>query len=407
MSGRWLSIIGIGEDGLAGLSAQAIRLIDAAELVIGGRRHLDLVGDTPGDKAEWEKPLEATATTILARRGTPVVVLVSADPFWFGAGATLARSIPIEEMTVVPSPSSFSIAAARLGWPLQDGTTLGLNMSGLTPLIRRHLHHGRRILALSLNGSTPSEVASLLTATGFGPSGIVVMEALGGGRERIRTTRAEAFDFADVDPLNIIGVDVVAGVEARPIAYDGGLPDSFFENDGQLTKREVRAVTLSALRPGAGELLWDVGAGSGSIGIEWLLAHPSNTAIGIERDGERAARAMRNAISLGVPHLKIEIGSAPDALEQLPRPDAVFIGCGTAGGKVIEACWTALKPGGRIVVNAVTLESELALLAAYHGLGGTLTRVSIERAEPVGTRTAWRPALPVMQWVAQKPADRT
>lgn len=403
MSGRWLSIIGIGEDGRAGLSTAANRLIDAADLVISGRRHLDLVGDTRGEKAEWEKPLEATATTILARRGTPVAVLVSGDPFWFGAGATLARSIPPEEMLVVPSPSSFSIAAARLGWPLQDVTTLGLNMPGFTPLIRRHLHHGRRILALALNGHTAGEVAALLTSAGFGPSTMVVMEALGGRRERIRRTTAEAFEFGDVDPLNIIGISVAAGPEARPIPYGAGLPDAYFENDGQLTKREIRAVTLSSLRPGCGELLWDVGAGSGSIGIEWMLAHPANKAIGIERDDARAARAMRNAVALGVPHLEIQAGAAPDALSQLPPPDAVFIGCGTAGGKVIEACWAALKPGGRIVSNAVTIESELDLLAAYHGHGGTLTRLSVERAEPVGSRTAWRPALPIMQWVARKP----
>jgi precorrin-6Y C5,15-methyltransferase (decarboxylating) len=399
---RWLSIIGIGEDGRAGLSASAMRLIDTAELIVGGQRHLDLVGDTRGEKAIWEKPLEATATTILARRGTPVAVLVSGDPFWFGAGATLARSIPIEEMLVVPLPSSFSIAASRLGWPLQDVTTLGLNMPGFTPLIRRHLHDGRRILALALNGSTPRDVASLLTGAGFGRSEIIVMEALGGGRERIRKTTAETFDFADVDPLNIIGVDVVAGPNARPIPFGGGLPDRYFENDGQLTKREIRAVTLSSLRPGAGELLWDVGAGSGSIGIEWLLAHAANTAIGIERDQERAARATRNALALGVPHLRIEIGTAPAAVAQLPRPDAIFIGCGTGGGEVIDACWAALKPGGRIVANAVTIESEQGLLAAYHGRGGTLMRLSIERAEPVGSLTTWRPALPIMQWVAQK-----
>jgi precorrin-6B C5,15-methyltransferase / cobalt-precorrin-6B C5,C15-methyltransferase len=402
MSGRWLSIIGIGEDGRAGLSPAANALVDTAELVVGGRRHLDLIGDTPGEKMEWLRPLEATATTILARMGTPVAVLASGDPFWFGAGTTLARSIPIDDMQVVPSPSSFSLAAARLGWPLQDVTTLGLNMKGLTPLIRRHLHHGCRILALALNGDTPREVAALLTAAGFGDSSIVVMEALGGPRERVRRVIAKEFDFVDVDPLNIIGVEVVAGPHGAPIPYGSGLPDDYFENDGQLTKREIRAVTLSSLQPGAGQLLWDVGAGSGSIGIEWLLAHPSNTAIGMERDAERAARAARNAVALGVPHLDIRNGAAPDVLAGLPPPDAIFIGCGTAGGKVIEACWVALKPGGRIVVNAVTIESELALLAAYHGHGGTLTRLSVERAEPVGKRTALRPALPVLQWAATK-----
>jgi precorrin-6B C5,15-methyltransferase / cobalt-precorrin-6B C5,C15-methyltransferase len=403
MSGRWLSIIGIGEDGRAGLSHAANALIDTAELVVGGKRHLELVGDTPGEKLEWLKPLEATATTILARMGTPVAVLASGDPFWFGVGTTLARSIPIGDMIVVPSPSSFSLAASRLGWPLQDVSTLGLNMKGLTPLIRRHLYHGRHILALALNGDTPSEVASLLTAAGFGTSEIIVMEALGGPRERIRRVQADGFNFDDVDPLNIIGVDVVAGPNAAPIPYSSGLPDNYFENDGQLTKREIRAVTLSSLQPGAGQLLWDVGAGSGSIGIEWLLAHPSNTAIAIERDEERAARAVRNAVRLGVPHLDIRHGAAPAALDGLPEPDAIFIGCGMAGGKVIEACWAALKAGGRIVCNAVTIESELALLAAYHGHGGTLTRLSVERAEPVGRRTTWRPALPVLQWVATKP----
>lgn len=404
MSGRWLSIIGIGEDGRAGLTSTASGLIDAAELIVGGRRHLDLVGPTRGEKVEWEKPLEATATTILARRGRPVAVLVSGDPFWFGAGVTLARAIPVEEMLVLPSVSSFSMAASRLGWALQDVTTLGLNMKGLTPLIRRYLHQGRRILALALNGDTPREVAAVLTASGFGQSEIIVMEALGGRRERVRRARAMDFDLSDVDPLNVIAVDVVAGAEALPIPYTAGLPDRYFENDGQLTKREIRAVTLSSLRPGAGELLWDVGAGSGSIGIEWLLAHPSNKTIGIERDRERAARAMRNAVTLGVPQLHVEMGPAPEALRGLPRPDAIFIGCGTGGGDVIAACWAALKGGGRIVVNAVTLESELSLLAAHRAHGGTLLRLGVERAEPVGSRTTWRPALPIIQWIAEKPA---
>jgi precorrin-6B C5,15-methyltransferase / cobalt-precorrin-6B C5,C15-methyltransferase len=402
MSVRWLSIIGIGEDGRAGLSAAALGLIDGASLVIGGRRHLDLVGAVAGEKREWSKPLEATAETIAARRGSPVAVLVSGDPFWFGAGATLARAFPIAEMMVVPSPSSFSLAASRLGWALQDVTTLGLNMKGLTPLIRRHLHHGRRILALSLNGDTAHEVARLAAESGFGGSEVTVMEALGGPRERIRRTRAADFALSDVDPLTIIAVDVIAGEDARPIPFTAGLPDGYFESDGQLTKREVRAITLSSLAPGAGELLWDVGAGSGSVAIEWLLAHSANRAIGIERDGERAQRAMRNAVSLGVPQLDIRLGQAPDALRDLPTPDAIFIGGGTAGDGVIETCWSALKRGGRIVANAVTLESESVLLAAYAKYGGSLARLSIARAEGVGRRTGWRPAMPVTQWSARK-----
>lgn len=403
MSSRWLSIIGIGEDGRFGLGTAANALIDAADLIVGGERHLALVGETRGKKMQWLTPLEATSKEILARRGTPVAVLVSGDPFWFGAGVTLARSIPVKEMLVVPSPSSFSLAASRLGWALQETVTLGLNMRGLTPLLRRHVHHGRRILALALNSETPSEVAKLLIASGYGKSTVTVMEALGGPRERIRSTTADAFALADIDPLNVIGIDVVAGPDAMPIPYMAGLPDDYFENDGQLTKREFRAVTLSSLQPCPGELLWDVGTGSGSVGIEWLLAHPSNRAIGLERDEARAARAARNAVALGVPHFDIRCGSAPEALNGLPAPDAIFIGCGTAGGNVIESCWNALKSGGRIVVNSVTLESELALLAAYHAHGGTLTRLGVERAEPLGKRMTWRPALPIIQWVCSKP----
>lgn len=391
MSGRWLSIIGIGEDGRAGLGSAANALIDSAELIVGGERHLALVGDTRGAKMQWRTPLDATSQDILARRGKPVAVLVSGDPFWFGAGVTLTRTIPIDEMLVVTSPSSFSLAASRLGWALQDTVTLGLNMRGLTPLLRRHVHHGRRILALALNGETPGEVAKLLTSTGYGPSTITVLEALGGPRERIRSTTAEAFALTDVNPLNVIAVDVVAGPEAMPIPYATGLPDTYFENDGQLTKREVRAVTLSSLQPGAGELLWDIGAGSGSVGIEWMLAHPANRAIGIERDETRAARAVRNAVALGVPQLDIRKGSAPDALDGLPSPDAIFIGSGSAFRELIDTCWNALKPGGRIVVNSVTLESELGVLAAYHAHGGTLTRFAVERAGPLGKRMTWRP----------------
>jgi precorrin-6Y C5,15-methyltransferase (decarboxylating) len=402
MSQRWLSIIGIGEDGRSGLTATANGLIDAAELVVGGRRHLNLVGPVRGRQMQWAMPLEATSAEILRYRGRPVAVLASGDPFWFGAGATLARSIPVEEMLVLPAPSCFALAAGRLGWALQDTVTLGLNMPGFTSLVRRHLHDGRQILALALNGETAGELAQILMSSGYGRSKIVVMEALGGPRERIRSAAAEGFNIPDIDPLNVIGIEVHSDTGAMAIPYAAGLPDSYFENDGQLTKREVRAVTLSSLQPCPGELLWDVGAGSGSIGIEWMLAHSASRAIGIERDTIRAERARRNAVALGVPQFEIRLGAAPEALAGLPAPDAVFIGCSAAGGGVIDVCWAALKPHGRIVVNGVTLESEAALLAAYHHYGGTLTRIGVERTEQIGRRMVWRPALPVIQWVCKK-----
>lgn len=403
MTERWLSIVGIGEDGRAGLTAAALAILDTAALVIGGRRHLDLIGPTPGEQRTWSVPLEATIPLIIERRGSPVCVLASGDPFWFGAGVTLARQISIDEMLVLPAPSSLSLAAARMGWALQDTITLGLNMRGLTPLIRRHLHDGSRILALSLNGETPSEVAKILRDSGFGPSTMWVLEALGGARETIRKTTADTFDLGDIDPLNIIAIQVQQSLDARPISYAGGLPDEMFEHDGQLTKREIRAVTMSSLAPAPRALLWDIGLGSGSVAIEWLLSHPSMRAIGFERDPERAARAARNAVSLGVPHLSIKLGAAIETLADAERPDTIFIGGGASEPGLIEACWSALKPGGRIVINAVTLETEVRLIAAHASLGGTVTRLSVDRAESVGSKHGWRPAMPVVQWVGTKP----
>lgn len=401
MSGRWLSIVGIGEDGRAGLSAAAIALVERAELVIGGRRHLELFGPTAGEQRLWPVPLDAAIPDILARRGRPVAILASGDPFWFGAGVTLARSIPCDEILSVPSPSSLSLAANRMGWAMQDCAVLGLNMRGLVPTLRRHMHQGRKILALSLNAATPADVAMLLVEHGFGRSRITVLEAVGGPRERTRTATATDFNLDGIAPLNLMAIDVVAGPDAVPLPWVAGLANSFFENDGQLTKREVRAITLSSLAPKPGELLWDIGTGSGSIAIEWLLAHPANRAIGIERNPERGARATRNAVSLGVPHFDVRHGSTPEALAGLPTPDAIFIG-GGASSDTIAAAWLALRSGGRLIVNSVTLETEATLIGAQAQYGGTLTRISIERTDSVGTRTGWRAAMPVVQWVAWK-----
>jgi len=400
MGAHWLSIIGIGEDGRSGLSPRALGLIDSAGLVVGGARHLALVGEVPGTALAWTSPLEDTIPAILVRRGTPVVVLASGDPFWFGVGTTLARHIPCDEMTVIPAPSSFSLAAARLGWALQDTITLGLNsrpVETLTP----HLHANARILALSVGAETPALIARLLTGRGFGRSTIHVLEALGGPHERVRTQTAAAFALQDINPLNLTAIEVAADALHRPIPCVPGLPDELFENDGQLTKREIRAVTISSLAPKPGELLWDVGLGAGSVAIEWLLAHPATRAIGFERDTERAARAARNAHALGVPRLDVRTGAAPEILAGCPAPDAIFIG-GGASNEVLEACWRALRGGGRMVVNSVTLETEALLFAWHDQRGGTLTRIAIERAEPVGTKHGWRAAMPVIQWAGRK-----
>jgi len=316
-------------------------------------------------------------------------------------GALLAIHVSPQETICVPAPSSLSLACAGLGWALDDVATLSLcgrPIETLAPL----LQPGRRVLALSADAATPAEVARYLTARGFGPSVLHVLEALGGPRERMRATRAEDFGFNDVEALNLVAIEVEVGEGAKVIPLASGLPDAWFEHDGQLTKREVRAVTLSSLSPRAGELLWDVGCGSGSVAIEWLLRHPSTRAIAIERDTTRAARAARNAAELGVPRLAVVTGAAPGALAGLPSPDAIFVG-GGCDAPLIETAWAALKPGGRIVANAITLATEQALLAAQARLGGTLTRLAIARLDAVGGKQAFRPAMTVTQWSAVKP----
>ncbi|MBP0577773.1 precorrin-6y C5,15-methyltransferase (decarboxylating) subunit CbiE [Labrys sp. LIt4] len=403
-SDRWLSIVGIGEDGMAGLSPLAAAVVGRAELLVGGARHLAMVPEGAAERLVWPSPLTEAIDPIKAARGRRVVVLASGDPFLWGVGATLARFIPPAEMACHPAPSSFSLAAARLGWAQQDCALISLHGRPFETLVA-HIQPDARILALTWDGRTAAKAAARLTELGFGPSRLTVLERLGGSGERIRSARADAFDLDGIDPLNVLAIEVVAGHGARPLPLAGGLPDEFFEHDGQLTKREIRAVTLSALAPLRGQLLWDIGLGAGSVAIEWLLRHPSNRAIGIEENADRATRALVNAVNLGVPHLRLVSGAAPAALAGLEPPDAVFIGGGTGDDGVFEAAWTALRPGGRLVANAVTLESEQALARRFAQYGGDLIRLSVERLVPVGSMHGWRPAMPVTQWSVVKPGN--
>ena len=399
---RWLSIVGIGEDGVDGLSPIARDLIAAADVVFGGERHLKLAAPLiEGEAKRWPSPFSGAVGEVVALRGRQVCVLASGDPFFYGVGSVLAEHVPPEETLVVPAPSSFSLAAARLGWALPDVALVSLHGRALDR-IRPHLHPGARVLALTSDGGGPAALARLLAECGFGPSRLTVLEALGGLRERIRTTTASGFDLAAIAELNVMAVEVEAAPDARVLAYAPGLTDDLFEHDGQITKREIRAVTLSSLAPLRGQLLWDIGAGSGSVAIEWMLAHPSLRAIAVEVRADRAGRIRRNAAAFGVPELDVIEGHAPAALSGLPTPDAIFIGGGSGEG-VLYAAIAALRPGGRLVVNAVTLETEAELNARHASLGGTLTRIDVSRADRIGDKTAWRPALPVTQWVWVKP----
>jgi precorrin-6Y C5,15-methyltransferase (decarboxylating) len=422
-SRRWLSIVGIGEDGVHGLTPVARGLIGDAEIVFGGKRHLNLASSLiRGKKHPWPSPFDGAVDGVLAQRTKQVCVLASGDPFLYGIGAMLASKVDPAEMLAVPAPSAFSLAAARLGWALQDTTQVSLHGRPID-LIRPHLQPGQRVLALTADGDGPAALAKLLTEAGCGGSALTVLEALGGPRESIRTTTAAAFDLKDVNALNVVAIQIQAAAGARIYPRAAGLADSLFEHDGQITKREIRAVTLSALAPRRGELLWDIGAGSGSVAIEWMLADPSLRAIAIERDPVRAARIRRNAAAFGVPGLEVIEGDGLAALQGLPRPDAIFIGGGATA--TLDAALMRLRSHGRLVANAVTLETESLLLMRYATLGGELTRFAASRAEPIGGDRAhgaaaapaaplqggretaapsgWRPALPVTQWTWIKP----
>jgi precorrin-6Y C5,15-methyltransferase (decarboxylating) len=396
---RWLSIVGIGEDGIEGLSATARALVSGADIVFGGERHLKLASPLiKGRASAWPSPFARGIEEVLEARGSQVCVLASGDPFNYGVGSVLAGRVPPEETLVVPAPSAFSLAAARLCWALPETALVSLHGREFSR-IRPHLHHGARILALTSDSEGPAALARLLTETGFGTSRMSVLEALGGGNERVRSATAESFALSGIAALNTVAIEVEARAHARVISFGAGLDDALFEHDGQITKREIRAVTLSSLAPRRGQLLWDVGAGSGSVAIEWMLAHPSMRAAAIEARADRAARINRNAAALGVPGLEVVEGQAPEALSGLAPPDAIFVGGGASEEGVLDAAIAALRPGGRLVANAVTLQTEALLIARHAELGGTLTRIAISRADAVGAKTAWRAAMPVTQFV--------
>ena len=392
----WLSVIGIGDDGVIGLSPAARTLLDTAEVVVGGARHLTLV-QGHAEKHEWPSPFAKARDLMDSLRGRNVAVLASGDPMWFGIGATLTRWLSPGEMRVLPHPGSFSLAAAAMGWPLQDCLCLTIHGRPLETL-NLHLAPGRRLLVLSEDGQSPAAVARLLEKAGYGPSRLVVLEHLGGADERIRDSVAEAWEGEAAD-LNTIAIECRPRRGARLLAALPGLPDDAFDHDGQLTKQEIRAVTLATLAPLPGELLWDVGAGCGSVAIEWMRA--GGRAVAIEPRPERCARIAANAATLGVPGLEVVRGKAPDALPY-SDPDAVFVGGGVSAPGVLDACWAALRPGGRLVANAVTTEGEAALIALHARFGGQMTRLSVSRLAPVGGFHTWHPAMPVTQFVGRK-----
>jgi precorrin-6B C5,15-methyltransferase / cobalt-precorrin-6B C5,C15-methyltransferase len=399
---RWLGLVGVGEDGIDGLIPAAQRLIAQADFVVGGKRHLALAGSLKAETMTWPSPIENALDAIESRRGRAVCVLASGDPFFFGVGAMLMRRFRADEMISIPAPSAFALAASRLGWSQQDCALLTLHGRPLEAIIP-HLQPGARILALSWDDATPAKLAALLTARGMGQSRLTICEAMGGPRERIRTAEAQGIALDNIAALNTIALEVVAGPGARVVPRAAGLPDEGFEHDGQITKREIRAISLSSLAPRRGELLWDVGSGSGSVAIEWMLADPANKAVAIEVRHDRAERIARNALSFGVPGLSVVAGEAPHVFADLPKPDAIFIGGGAGAPGMIDRALDALMPGGRLVVNAVTLETQAACVDWRARWGGELAQIAIAHAQPVGRYSGWRAAMPIVQWRLVKP----
>lgn len=397
----WLTVVGIGEDGYPGLGKSARRALLEAQVVIGGPRQLALLPPCIRAVREpWPQPF--ALAPVLDRRGTPVCVLASGDPMLFGVGASLSRQLSADELQVLPAPSSYSLAAARLGWPLQEVALLSVVARPLAGVVR-HLHPGARLLVLSNDGHSPAALAALLVDQGFGASQLQVLEHLGGPLERRIAGRAEAWSLAEAATLNLVAIEVLSETVEAGLPLTPGLPDDAYRHDGQLTKRDVRAVTLARLAPRPGELLWDVGAGCGSIGIEWARSHPSCRALAVEADAGRQAHILHNRDHLGAPALQLVAGQAPEALAGLATPDAIFIGGGLTAPGVLDACWTALRPGGRLLANAVTLQTEAALVAFRERHGGDLTRLQVAQAQPLGAFDTWRAALPITLLHSRKP----
>ena len=406
---KWLRIIGIGEDGWDDLAADSKELLYEAEIVFGGERHLKMIPeDWEGERIVWPSPIRDAVTKIVSWRpaesgsGKIVAVMASGDPLCYGIAAKLLRHLPIEEIWIKPALTTFSLICSRVGWSLPDVETLTIHGRPVE-MLHPFVQPGAKLLVLNKDEGSPKQTAKLLNARGFGKSRITVLEHLGGIKERQFSGKADSWNHPEGATLNAMALECIPESNATILSRIPGLPDEAFFHDGQLTKREIRAVSLSRLMPVVDQVLWDVGAGCGSVAIEWMRTSPRCRAVAIEKSKSRLKLIKQNSQELGVPMLQIISGSAPEVLGDLPAPDAVFIGGGLSSGNLLETCWNALKPGGRLVANAVTLEGEQKLLqwqnknSGKSGASGDLTRLSISRAEKIGRFQGWKEIRSVIQ----------
>jgi precorrin-6Y C5,15-methyltransferase (decarboxylating) len=391
----WLHIVGIGEDGMAGLTPAARAVVEAAEVIVGGDRHHRLSDMLAAERIAWPSPFDALLDLLRGLRGRRVVVLATGDPLWYSVGARIGRAIPPAEIVYHPQVSAFQLAAARMGWSMADLETLTVHGRPVEQMIA-FIQPDQRLLILTTGAETPARIARFLAERGFGQSRMTVLAAMGGADEaRFEGTAAEWSH--QVPPFNTLAVECIAAPDAALLPRVPGLADEMFRHDGTMTKQEVRAVTLAKLMPMRGALLWDIGTGCGSVAVEWMRAARYTRAIGIEPRADRRAMAAANALALGVPRLELIDGMVPEALDGLEAPDAVFIGGGLSE-ETFAAAWSALKPLGRLVANAVTLDSEAKLIELHNRHGGELTKIAVSRAAALGPHVGWRPMMPVTQW---------
>lgn len=394
MSQPWLHIIGIGEDGVDGLAPATRAVLDAAEVIVGGKRHHEML-DTEAERLAWPSPFNSLIAELEARRGKRVAVLATGDPLWFSVGAKIGRHFDASQIVFHPQVGAFQLAAARMGWSMADLETLTVHGRPVEQMIA-FIQPDARLLILTTGAETPGQIAAFLTERGFGKSRMTVLAHMGGDKEARFDGLAESWDH-EVPEFNTLAVDCVAAPDAALLPRVPGLADELFQSDGTMTKQEVRAITLAKLMPMRGALLWDIGTGCGSVAVEWMRGARYARAIGIEPKPERRAMAAANALALGVPRLELVDGMVPAALDGLDAPDAVFIGGGLTE-ETFDAAWAALRPLGRLVANAVTIESEMCLTALHKKHGGQLVKLSVERAEALGALSGWKPLRPVTQW---------
>ncbi|TDT73927.1 precorrin-6Y C5,15-methyltransferase (decarboxylating) [Litoreibacter halocynthiae] len=395
MTEKWLHIVGIGEDGMDGLTPVTRAVVEAAEVIIGGDRHHQLSDDVTATRVAWPSPFDALIETLQGYKGKRVVVLATGDPLWFSVGARIGRSIDPSQIVYHPQLSAFQLTAARMGWSLADVETLTVHGRPVQQMVA-FIQPDQRLIILTTGADTPAQIAKFLTERGFGQSQMTVLASMGGDKEQ-RFDGTAADWSHEVPAFNTLAVHCIAAPDAALLPRVPGLDDSLFQSDGTMTKQEVRAATVAKLMPMRGALLWDIGTGSGSVAIEWMRAARYARALGIEPRADRRAMAAENALALGAPKLELIDGEVPAALHGLDAPDAIFIGGGLSH-ETFDIAWVNLRPLGRLVANAVTLESEAILIDLHKQHGGDLVKISVQRAEPVGRLTGWRPSMTVTQW---------